>query len=255
MISVESAHSPQAQDPRYLQVQLANRLGPDVGVACRDVDGDPRALFAEEAQAIEKAIPRRQREFAAGRSAAREALAQIGWTPQGIACANDRSPVWPEGLVGSIAHCRSACVAIVAPREQAHAVGIDMEEDLPLDPSLWTSVCTPAERSFLASLPSSEQGRWGLRLFCAKEAYYKWQYPLTRRLLDFQEVEVRMDVEHSTFDVHAPDPVKSRLVTCTLQGRLHTSEGLVMAWLIGAPLKLTVESDCRLPEESMEAPV
>ena len=56
MISVESAHSPQAQDPRYLQVQLANRLGPDVGVACRDVDGDPRALFAEEAQAIEKAI-------------------------------------------------------------------------------------------------------------------------------------------------------------------------------------------------------
>ena len=124
-----------------LRSQLQQALGTDVGVACRDVDGDPQDLWPVERAAIAHAIPRRQREFAAGRSAARDAVVKLGSPASAIPCAPDRSPVWPDGIVGSITHTRQTCVAIAGRRERVFAMGIDIEEDVPLDPSLWASIC------------------------------------------------------------------------------------------------------------------
>ena len=110
-------------DLHALHQELARELGPGVGMACTDVDGDPRELWPQEREAVLKAIPRRQREFAAGRAAAREALTQLGWPAQAIPSAPDRSPVWPEGLVGSIAHTHSTCVAVAGRRSEERRVG------------------------------------------------------------------------------------------------------------------------------------
>jgi len=71
-------------------------------------------LFLEEKQAVDRAVPKRQREFAAGRMAARQAMAQIGKTPAPIPVNTDRSPHWPEGVVGSISHSLEIAVAVVA---------------------------------------------------------------------------------------------------------------------------------------------
>lgn len=176
-----------------LRQRLAERLGPGIGVACTGIDGDPQRLYPEEFAAVRRAVPRRQREFAAGRQAARQAMADIGWPPVAIPSALDRSPVWPEGLVGSISHTGRACVAVVGLREQVHAIGIDIENDLPMDPRLWPMICTPEERAFVSTQPTPLQGRLVTWLFSAKEAFYKWQYPQTRRMLDFQDVRVELN--------------------------------------------------------------
>jgi enterobactin synthetase component D len=178
--------------PQALRERLSERLGPDVGVVCTGVDGDPQALYPEEFEAIRNAVPRRQREFAAGRQAARQAMAQIGWPPAAIPSAADRSPLWPEGLAGSISHTGQACVAVVGRREHVHSIGIDLENDVPMDPALWSTICTPAEAAFVNAQPAGTQGRLMTWLFSAKEAFYKWQYPRTRRLLEFQDVHVRL---------------------------------------------------------------
>jgi enterobactin synthetase component D len=174
----------------HLRRQLTERLGPHVGVACTDVHGDPEGLHAEERSAIGGAIPRRQREYAAGRNAARQAMAAIGWPSAAVPSALDRSPIWPSGLVGSIAHTHSACVAVVTRQQDVAAIGIDLEDDEPIESDLWHTICTPAELAFLMAQPTPLRGVLVRRLFAIKEAVYKCQFPLTKRLLDFQEVEV-----------------------------------------------------------------
>lgn len=217
-----------------LQQRLREQLGPRIGVACTDVDGDPDSLYPEERAHLARAIPRRQREYAAGRQAARRAMAAIGWPAAAVPSAPDRSPVWPSGLAGSIAHTRGACVAVVARSEDVAAIGIDLEDDRPLAADLWPTVCTPAERAFLHAQPREQRGTLATRLFSAKEAVYKCQFPLTRRMLDFQDVHVVLDPEGipSRFDASISAPEARR----HLRGWLLAGSGPLAAlcWLPAA---------------------
>lgn len=219
---------------KSLQMQIAKALGPNVGVVCSGVDGDPDSLWPVEREAILRAVPQRQREFSAGRSAAREAMIQINWQPEAIPSAPDRSPVWPKGLVGSITHGGHVCVAITGLQDQVHALGIDIEEDLPVNSALWQTICTHREfATLVASIPRSEQGQWVTRLFCAKEAFYKWQYPQTGRVLDFCDVQVTFNQKHAGFSVHSVVPGNSQVPSYQGEGNLLTYNGLVIAWLMG----------------------
>lgn len=227
--------------PKHLQSlcqQLGNQMSAGIGIACTDVDGDPQALYSVEVDAIRRAIPRRQREFAAGRAAAREAMAHIDWPPTAIPSAPDRSPVWPRGLVGSIAHNRIGCVAIAGRQQQVHALGVDLEEDVPIEAALWETICTPEELNLLSSIPQSEQGRWVTQVFCAKEAFYKWQFSQTSRMLSFCDVHVSFNSNNQEFRAHTERVGPRHPPRNSLEGRGHliSSSGLLLAWLSGAPL-------------------
>lgn len=217
-----------------LRQQLADVFGPDIGVACRGVDGDPQALWPQERPAVRQAIPRRQREFAAGREAAREAMARIGWSPMAIPAGPDRAPIWPGGLVGSITHTDQICVAVVGKLAQVHAIGVDIEQARPLHADLWPTICTTEEMHTVASLPPSERGLHVTRLFCIKEAFYKWQYPQTLRMLEFNDVQVTLGPLEKCYTIqHATLTQRSfaYLPRCSLM----TLRGLILAWVIGAP--------------------
>jgi enterobactin synthetase component D len=75
-----------------------------------------------------KMIAKRRCEFLAGRICAQLSLKQFGL----IQCANvgmaaDRSPVWPEGIVGSITHTSSTAAACIASSDIYKNIGIDIE--------------------------------------------------------------------------------------------------------------------------------
>lgn len=222
------------ETPAPLQVlrdRLAERLGPGIGIACMGVDGNLQALYPEERAAIRHAVPRRQREFAAGREAARQAMAQIGWQPMAIPSAPDRSPVWPEGLAGSITHTGRACIAVVGLREQKCSIGIDLEEDQPMDPALWNTICTPEEDVFVNSQPAGLRGSLVTRLFSAKEAFYKWQYPQTRRMLDFQDV--RIVLSQAGLPAHFRIIQARKGTTPDMEGQYLACNGHLFTWVIG----------------------
>lgn len=170
---------------------MARTIVPDgVAVACGGTDGDVSQLFDVERKAVERAASKRRMEFAAGREAARSALQQLGHPAVAIPMGTGRSPVWPSGFVGSIAHCKTAAIAVAAAGRNIGFVGVDIEESQPLDRDLWESICTKNEIAMFHARPDA--GLWGKVFFSIKEAVYKAQYPETGRLLDFNDVEISL---------------------------------------------------------------
>ena len=158
-------------------------------------------LFEQEAACIERAVDKRREEFAAGRLLARRALEKLGFAPSPLLPAEDRSPIWPEGIAGTITHTRNFCAVAVAPQSKSLCLGLDIEDGSPLKDELAERICTPRELEWIAANTSTdaERGRLGKLVFSAKEAFYKCQYPLTKRFLEFEEVELDLDLEARSF--------------------------------------------------------
>lgn len=213
---------------------LETALGAHIGVACTGVDGDPQTLFPEEHAAIARAVTRRQREFAAGRAAVREAMGRIGLEPGPVPSGPDRAPVWPPGLTGSISHTRQICVAAIGWQQAVGTVGIDVEERAPIDPDLWPSICTPEEHQYLQTQPAGQRGHLVTLLFSAKEAFYKWQYPLTRVLLDFQDVTVQLNEQRTGFAVRLVNQARC-LEHLSRNGGFVEDSDCVITWVYGHP--------------------
>jgi 4'-phosphopantetheinyl transferase EntD len=161
------------------------------------VDG----LYADELEYVARAVDKRRAEFGTARACARRALAQLGIEPCSLVPHADRSPRWPEGVVGSISHTDGHCGVVVALSSHASGLGLDIERDGALHADLEAVVCTPAERRWLAQCGGDRRGHLAKLVFSAKEAFYKCQYPTTRTFLAFDEVELRVDLETSSFSI------------------------------------------------------
>jgi 4'-phosphopantetheinyl transferase EntD len=161
--------------------------------------GDPATLPPEELARLARAVPKRVREFAAGRQCARRALREFGLGDVCLRTAADRQPVWPESVTGSITHTDGFCAAAVALRLRTEggdgsvALGIDTEVVQPGSPGLAARVCVPPELEWLMSLPESQRTAALILVFSTKEAFYKCQYPLVGERLDFRDVRVEVE--------------------------------------------------------------
>jgi 4'-phosphopantetheinyl transferase EntD len=151
------------------------------------------AEMREAAEHIGRAVPKRVREFAAGRLCARLALHSFGITDVAIPVAPDRQPIWPAGWVGSISHTSGLCLAVVADQARISAIGVDCEVVGHVKPDIWPTICTAADTEWLGSLPPPHREPAVALLFSAKEAVYKCQYPLTREWMDFHDLETLSD--------------------------------------------------------------
>jgi len=171
---------------------------------------EPSETSAAERALVAGAAPKRQREFLSGRAAARAALARLGVAAHDLLSGGAREPLWPQHLTGSISHTDEFCLVAVAPRARCAGLGLDCEPDEDLAEPLWQRVCTPAERAWLREQPAEQRGRRARLLFCAKEAAYKYQQPLTRSFLGFQELSVSFGAPAESFALHpaAPGPLQ-----------------------------------------------
>lgn len=158
----------------------------------------PDALLAAEHAVVAKAVESRRSEFARGRSCARRALTMLGGVPSPILSDDKRAPIWPPGVVGSITHCRDYCGAALANADRWSSIGIDAEVLRSLEPGVERRIILPAEQRHLEELDPAIP--WECVVFSVKEAFYKAWFPLTRRWLDFHDVEVRLDPARWRFE-------------------------------------------------------
>ena len=100
---------------------------------------------------------------------AHEALRRIGHDGP-ILKGSDGEPLWPSGIVGSLSHCPSLCVAAVASAERIRAVGCwTLDDSDGLSDGIMRFVFSSEELASLRMVSSVERRA----AFCAKEAASK----------------------------------------------------------------------------------
>ena len=220
---------------------------------------NPRLSFSElydsEWQVIANAVPKRQAEFCGGRICAHRALDQLGVPRAPILPNKDRSPRWPKGVIGTIAHTRGVCAAAVAKTRNVIGLGLDIELDAPLESELMMHICSPREREWLLGLPDEDRGKLIKVLFCIKEAVFKCQYPLSSRFISYPNIEIALNVKTSDFSVLNLDMFTEKpIFKQTIMGRFAFGYGYVMA---GASISIvkypcnTLIKKCWFPQKKI----
>ncbi len=142
-------------------------------------------------QKLKNAVPKRRVEYLAGRICAKQALAKIAITEFEIDSNEDRAPIWPEGVLGSISHTQGVAMAMVTDSLDVRGVGIDIETIMPNDQEqrLKPQILHPLEDEAFKAL--SEHISCPLTvIFSAKESIYKALYPSVKRFFGFDAAKL-----------------------------------------------------------------
>ncbi|RZW00426.1 MAG: 4'-phosphopantetheinyl transferase superfamily protein [Rhodobacteraceae bacterium] len=192
--------------------RLASMVGPGVGLGVETVEG-VAGLTPLEAIAIERAVPRRAAEFAAGRRAARTALEAIGLERASLPVGPDRAPVWPEGATGSITHDRDLALAAAVSLSTASSIGIDLTEAAPLPDGVRERILRHRHEEHLTDMEARAA-------FSAKESLFKALAPHVGFVFGFSAAVVHVDLERETFDAHLVQPLGPFAMGQTWEGQI-----------------------------------
>jgi 4'-phosphopantetheinyl transferase EntD len=169
-----------------LQHAIDGMAVPGVLVAHRVIaSGDELALMPEELAALSTSVTKVRRASGAARIVARELLRTFGLTERPVPKSSSGAPVWPSGIVGSLAHDSEIAVAAIARRKEYLSLGVDVEPAEALEPGLLDLIASASERDQIRDDPCNAR-----LLFAVKEAVYKAVHPLEGEFLEHHDVEV-----------------------------------------------------------------
>jgi len=148
-------------------------------------NGDELALLPEELDTFAPGVVKVRRASGAARIVARELMLQLGHAQRAVPKSASGMPIWPTGIVGSLAHDSEVSVAAIALEREFSSLGVDVEPAEALDSDLLDFVVTKNERRNIGDDPCR-----GRLFFSIKESVYKAVYSLDGTFLDHQDVEV-----------------------------------------------------------------
>lgn len=213
--------------PAFLRTILPGHVA---SAQARPFAGDAAQLLPGELVLVESCPAGRTAEFATGRILARHLFDRFGRT--GPVLRGDLGePLWPAGLVGSIAHCADLVAVALASEKRCRGLGIDVEPCEPLPPEL--------ARMIMPGLGEYEtgilDGLGGLSVFCAKEAVYKALFPRNRMMMDFDAVHIALADCRANFTAHLRIDLPDCPAGTLVRGRLcRTSRHLGAAVVLPA---------------------
>ena len=155
--------------------------------------GDENALREMEAASISSSIASVRRASGAARIVARDLLTRLGFPDAQVPKGAGGEPVWPPGVVGSLAHDDQVAVAAVGLERDFVSIGIDVEPARELSAEMLELVASPDELRRIDRDPLK-----GRLLFAAKEAVYKAAYRPDQTFLEFTDIEVDLAAGRAT---------------------------------------------------------
>lgn len=167
------------------------------GAALASCAFDPARLAVDDFQragivpsaSLQRSVAKRQAEYLAGRVCARAALQCLDGRDYVPGSHEDRAPIWPAGICGSITHGKGWAAAVVATEGTCRGLGLDQEALLDDERAarLMGEILTPAE---CERLDPRQMGLTVTLTFSLKESLFKALYPLTRQRFYFEHAEV-----------------------------------------------------------------
>lgn len=154
--------------------------------------GDFQRSAVPPPASIQRSVAKRQAEFLAGRLCARAALQQLDGLDCVPAIGEDRAPIWPAHISGSITHSTGHAAAIVAHKAQWRGLGMDLENVLTLERAerLAGEILTPDELQRMAAGPREQVAQLVTLTFSAKESLFKALYPMVQKRFYFEHAEL-----------------------------------------------------------------
>lgn len=189
---------------------------------------DPPALSEAETALVASAASRRRAHFAAGRACAHAALAMLGEPATSVLRSEAGAPLWPVGVVGSIAHCELLAAAVVAQASAWRALGIDVEPARPLPADVAGYALTSEERRRFAANTALPEA--ALLAFSAKECVHKCMHPLLDLFLEFDEIEILLGEQRFELLPRSPR-ARAALSSLSASGRWAIADGCVWTLL------------------------
>jgi enterobactin synthetase component D len=189
--------SPDTQD--FLQVSRLETFAHIASLVVYRVDFDLQNFHQDFFQLfnipfpaqLQKAVPKRQAEFLAGRLAANRTLAAIGVLVSEIPTGEHRSPIWPKAVVASITHNESTALCAAAFKAKNNDaglkyLGLDLENILPIATieEIKGMIINPDEAIILRQSALDFTTAFTLA-FSAKESLFKALYPNVGYYFDF----------------------------------------------------------------------
>lgn len=177
--------------PKYISLlnsALRSILPPGVEHGVGSIPDEPQFEYSSEKDHMRSAGDYRKCEFVAGRDCARAALERVGFARGPILSNDDGVPVWPLGVLASISHSRGYCAAIAAKESGYRTLGLDLEKTNRLSASAIERIVHPHEQVYA----QSDQKKASL-IFCAKEAFFKAQFPLWQTHANFHDLVLAVD--------------------------------------------------------------
>jgi enterobactin synthetase component D len=155
-------------------------------------NGDFQRCAVPPPASIQRSVAKRQAEFLAGRVCARAALQRLDHLDCTPAIGDDRAPVWPGHISGSITHSTGHAAAIVGHKAQWRGLGLDVENMLTLERAqrLAAEILTADELQRLALLPQAQIAQVVTLTFSVKESLFKALYPIVQKRFYFEHAEV-----------------------------------------------------------------
>lgn len=171
---------------------------------CIEPIGEPdlATLPAEEQALVAKAVPKRVREFVAGRTLARRMLSDAGIPDQPLLRTEHGAVPWPRGVQASISHCGPWVGVAMTTDPSICGLGLDIEEAKPLEEKYWHVILTDDDLGHLESWAPDQRQRVAKRVFGAKEAAYKAQYPTSQQFLPFSAMWIQVAADQKSFEAH-----------------------------------------------------
>ncbi|WP_197678816.1 4'-phosphopantetheinyl transferase family protein [Pseudomonas vancouverensis] len=156
---------------------------------------------------IQRSVAKRQAEFLAGRVCARAALQRLQGLNYVPAIGEDRAPVWPDHIVGSITHSTGRAAAIVAHNSHWRGLGMDLENLLNPERAerLAGEILNPPELQRMMAGSRDQRALLVTLTFSVKESLFKALYPIVQKRFYFEHAEV--------LEWHESGHVRLRLLT------------------------------------------
>lgn len=191
----------------------------DTAMAMTSIGNYQTALIGTEIDDHREMGQARRDSFSSGRYCVRAAQAELAIPAQQIERI-ERTPIWPNGCIGSISH--SASIAVAALSTSLTGIGVDIERQGRVTEKIWPKIFTAEEALWLETAPAFCADL----MFSAKEAGYKAIYPLGQRFIGFHEARIELDMPRQQFRIkylgsHKPNKLLDAGTGCWHRGQDH----------------------------------
>ena len=141
---------------------------------------------------------KRRAEYFSGRFCANQALQKLGISVEYIGRGKRGEPLWPDGILGSISHCKNLAIAVVGRTQGMLGVGIDIEDEISRT-VLSNVLIQTLDKAEIALIHDDMRltNKLFTLIFSIKESFFKAAYLHVRQYFGFESISI-FDINFST---------------------------------------------------------